>query len=358
MKFSSVILAIILLPAIARSDDATVTIAALLPLTGSVAEAGAEIKNGMMLAAEEIREEVSAKTGQQFSLRLIFEDTAFDLKQTATATRKVIEQDNADAVVTLWETSDAAAPISERSGVLHIAIRWDPAITKNRPLTFTFEPTYRSWVRSILQELSRADIKTLYLIGEENQSTEQAFSAFDEMALGFGIEVLGRDQFNPTERDFRAMLIKAIRRKPENLYLLSYPPAIELLIRQLKSIAPAQKFSGDLELVKDLSLIDGITFVSGFSSSEEFISKYRTKFGTSFSSRAPHGFEIVRLLSDAYREAPPEGRSMRSRFVAEWLSKLRNRPSVIGPITTSGERNIEHPTAIERVIGGKRIVNR
>ena len=94
----------------------------ILPLSGSLAFAGNEVRDSIELAASEL-----SSSTTRFSFK--FEDNGAGATATAAAANKFINVDHVDAVISLWpEAANVVAPISERKGVLHYTIAWDPNI--------------------------------------------------------------------------------------------------------------------------------------------------------------------------------------------------------------------------------------
>jgi len=341
-SFCSLIL-IVSSPAFA--DHKEIRIAALIPLSGPVSNAGVEIQRGMQLG-------VKSYANKEIKPVLIFEDTQYDLKQSATAAKKVIAQDNVDVIISLWDQADIVAPITEKAGVIHIAIRWDPAVTKNRPLTFTFEATYQTWIKDFVSLLKAQQIHNLSVVAEESASGTQAVEELRKQFQENQLTVLRVDMFPSATTDFRTILTKSLAEKPDSLFLYAFPPRSELLIKQLKQLAPRQRFTGVLEFIEDLSLVEGLSTVSPFVSKPEFNDLFRGRFGENSKIRAPHGYEIARILQELYQELWTDKKPT-AHQVAKRLSEMKDRPSVLGPLTTGPERNIEHPTKRRTIKNGK-----
>ena len=321
-------------------------IAFLVPLTGDMAFVGKDIERGARLALAETLE-------SDLSPTLLFEDTVFDLAKTATATRKVIERDGADVIVSLWDEADVVAPITEKAKKLHIAIRWDPAVTENRPLTFTLESTFASYVEAMTTLLLSNGTKTVSVVGQEIKSTLLVFNEMERQFQKKGITVLGQELFSPGSSDFRSLLIRVSAKKPDAVVLFAYPPSIEPLIRQMRQVNPGQRYTGIFELVEDTSLIEGIPSVTPIGSSKEFDEKFRGSYQESYRIRAPHGYEVVRLIKDLYSQLWEETKPDASAVAIE-LSQVKDRASSLGPLSVTGTRNIEHPIQFIVVENGMR----
>lgn len=89
----------------------------------------------------------------------------------------------------------------------------------------------------------------------------------------------------------------------------------------------------------------------------DFSQQFEQRFGHPFRVRAPHGYELVRILAWAYREAAegtaPSAGKPASATVVTKLEQLKEFPSILGPLSTSKTRNIEHPNTIKIMRNGK-----
>jgi hypothetical protein len=116
------------------------------------------------------------------------------------------------------------------------------------------------------------------------------------------------------------------------------------------------RHTGFYELLADSPAIEGEPFVSQLGFLPEFSQKFEQRFGHRFQIRAPHGYELVRILDWAYRgaaliECPPTKPG--TERVAQQLEQLKEFPSILGPLSTSKTRNIEHPNTVKVMRNGK-----
>ncbi|MCB0334173.1 MAG: ABC transporter substrate-binding protein, partial [Bdellovibrionales bacterium] len=105
------------------------TIAALLHLTGEYAQAGQAFYEGALLAQQEIN---AARTNGEPELKIIFEDTQYNMKTVNTLSQKALHIDNVPlALVSNYTEVMVAGPVFERSKTPLITL-WDssPEIEK------------------------------------------------------------------------------------------------------------------------------------------------------------------------------------------------------------------------------------
>jgi ABC-type branched-subunit amino acid transport system substrate-binding protein len=105
----------------------SITIGAILPLTGSASNFGAIAQRGIELALEDLPPADRART------RVIYEDDGLVNARSATAARKLLSINKVDALIT-WSSGTAltVASILEASRVPQIAIASDPAVVREK----------------------------------------------------------------------------------------------------------------------------------------------------------------------------------------------------------------------------------
>lgn len=329
----------------------TLKIGAVLPLSGALAHVGNDIKEGMTLALEE-------HESKTLNFEFVWEDGKFDLRDSVTAAKKLIAIDEVDAIISLWDTADVIAPITEKHKVIQLSIRWNPDVAARNRFTFTFESTFHTYFQDVAKLLQMEKIKKVAFLIEDTQAGNEQLLSFRTACQRHGIEVVGDASFPTGTTDFRSILTRLLSRKPEMVVNDVFLPALPALLRSLRALNPHMRHTGFYEVLPDSPLIEGAPFVSQLGLLPEFSKKFEQRFGRPFIIRAPHGYESVRILEWAYRGAteatcPPVKPT--TERVAATLEQLRNFPSILGPLSASKTRNIEHPNTLKVMRNGKLI---
>lgn len=336
---------------LAEQSECSFKIGAALPLTGSMAQAGAEIRNGLLLGLQDLPQERRAK------IKLIFEDTAYSQTRTATVATKLISQDHVNAIITVWDSSEIVAPITEKSGVITFAYRWNHDVTKDRPLTFTFESTYESWIDEMLKLLNCLGKKRLGVFNEQVVGCEVADKYLRKRASDFQIDVALDESLSSEGRDFKTVLLKAKRGNIDSIFDCTNAGIADALIKEIREVLPGIFHTGYYANVSDLSLIEGIPYVDQLGFFDDFNQRFEKLYGVRPKYRAPHAYETIRLFSDALentcKDTTASNIAALNTGIADFLSHVKNRPSVLGTITAGPFRNIEHPNYVKVVRNGK-----
>ena len=271
------------------ADPTVVKIGATLPLTGRLAIAGQDARQGIELAVKEF-------SSSSVKLEAVFDDNQHDAKSAVSSARKLLDIDKVNVLISMWDMADVVAPLSEQKHVPHLAVRWNPHITEKYKYTFTFESTYRSYVESLLALLQKSGVNSIALITEEGQGWILSADYLLEKASASGIKVVGDERYAPNGADYRTTILRATRHKPQMVILLSNPPHTELLIKQIRESAPTQKFTGYFEII-DPKLVEGIPFVAQFEVESWFAKKFTEQFGSPPRSRAAQVYDMVHLTA-------------------------------------------------------------
>src|SRR3989338_1342421 len=113
-----------------------IKIGALLPLTGTFAQLGEDVKNGLEIAREEI------KTRYGIAFDIVYEDSSADPKVSVLAASKLINIDKIGVVVGGPGSSAnlAAVPIFEKNKTIFIAISATPKLNEAGEYIFKVHP--------------------------------------------------------------------------------------------------------------------------------------------------------------------------------------------------------------------------
>ena len=309
-----------------------IRIGVAIPLTGGLAHAGADIRNGMELGIKEF-------STSQLKFVALYEDTAYEAAKTLSAVNKLLTLDKVDVLVTLWDTADPVAPIADRAKIPHIAIRWNPHITEQHPFTLTIESTYLTYADKLLGLVTLAHARRVSLIGEDTQGCILLRQQLASVAPAKGIEIVANEGVPPGDADIRPSILRAIKNKPDLVITVSDPPKTDQIIRRLKELAPHQRYTGYFEIMDDTSMVEGVPFTAMFKVAPWFEERFIKLYGHPIKARAPHAYDIIKLLSLAYQSKPTK---LASNEVVRYLSAIHNVSGASGTLRVTSTRTIEN----------------
>jgi branched-chain amino acid transport system substrate-binding protein len=227
---STVIVVIVFATSLPRwvfcADPKLPTIGVIAPLSGAYASFGNQIKDGIELAAGS-------------DVKLIFEDSQFDIKTALSAYRKLTSIHKIDFLISAGgETCGVLNRESQRDQLVHIAVGCNTE-TFNNPDSFNFRVDVNEAIAAekLATYLRKAGVNTLAIINIENAwgttVTKFAVKAFNDV----GIKVTNHVAFQPSDAgNLRSILEKVRQTMPERLFIVSSPETFALILKQLAEI--------------------------------------------------------------------------------------------------------------------------
>lgn len=323
--------------------DEVIVIGALLPLTGDLGYVGEDIRRGIELGLDEVNP-------QGAKLKMIYEDTRHQTKDAVSGARKLLDVEHVDILISLWDMSDPVAPIAEQKRVPHLCIRWNPHIAEKFEYTSTFETTYISYVASQIKLLKALGVKSVALATEEAQGWILAAAEFRKRAGDAGIEVFAEEQYPADTKDYRSIVTKLLAKNPDMIVTNAFQPGLDLLIKKIREQRPAQRITGYFETYNPLSFVESMPFVAQNDVSVSFREIFKSKYGEEFKARAPHGYDLIRMISAIYEKA---GRKLSGKEFIDRFAKIKNYSGATGVLSANATKNIENEPVWMIVKDGK-----
>ena len=247
----------------ALAEQKVVKVGIILPFTGADAEDATLIKNGAMIAFDEVN---AAGGVAGFKVEpVIYDDgtaTAgqYDPAQAATDTKKLV----ADPLVVanigpeMSGSGKAMSPILSQADLATITpSSTNPDITDPK-MAAQFRPKGKAvYFRTVTTDAfqgpnmanyykAKLHVKTVYILDDSGAYGVGLANAFENRAKAIGIEVLGHDQLDPKEADYTTALTKIKALHPDALYYGGVAQAGVKLAKQAAEVIPNMiKAGGD-----------------------------------------------------------------------------------------------------------------
>jgi branched-chain amino acid transport system substrate-binding protein len=332
----------------------TLTIGAVLPLTGPAAIWGESIRNGMLLAEQELE-----KNGA--SVEIVFEDTQGQPSVAVTGYRSLVDVHHVDLVVSaLSKTTMPLVPLAEESKVpLVMTVVSANGATEGSTHAFRFYNTATQYVtpyfKTSLTEQTYPTLAVIYINDEFGVSVRDAVRA---EALQAGVRITHEEYFVSGTSDFRTHLatVKALR--PDAVLFVAVAPAeATALVRQARELGiTVPLFDGASALSNagvraDLGPAAENTFVTVYpialgKTGQGFTETYSRTYGTAPHFAASLGYDIVKVAVEA------EQRSGTKR-IADSLRALTRIDTENGTFTVDGSTREMNPTLyVAKVVDG------
>ena len=216
-----------------ETGDNVMKIGLLSVLSGEFAGMGEELNNGAILAAEEINQEPS-----NIKIKLQIEDGKAVPKEALSAFNKLVfSKVDASIVVGDNQILPIASKINENKiPTIVVATGSIGYLEQNKDkYMFHFSPSnyYCSYVvgQYAKNELSLENVAVLQMHSIFGEEGTKGFKA------GYGKEPIVIEQFQASESDPRATVLKVLDSKPDAIYVTGYGPAFVSAVKRLKEYA-------------------------------------------------------------------------------------------------------------------------
>ena len=326
----------------ARAADRVIHIGYELPLTGQYSDYGIRFRNSAMLAMKEFK--ASGKL-PGVDISIIYEDTQSEPRQATTVAQKFV--DDKDMVGVLGDFSSgasmAAGQVYARVGMPQLSqTASHPDYTKvskwqfRNIITQAYEAPYEA------QWMHENGLKRVAVVCIQNDWGQSVASNFADGFKKAGGEVVATEFSNPGNREFRSILTKVARQKPDSLFIgMFYEDGAALLQQrsQLGLDVPAYG-TGSLyepklvELAGDAA--NGLKLDSSFVASspdpnvQAYVKAYVAAYGNEPNMFSAQAYDAVNIMLAAIVKAGPD---VTRESLREALAATEGFPGVTGVTT-------------------------
>lgn len=346
-----------------QQNDNEILIGEFGSLTGGTATFGQSTHKGILMATEELNNG-DGLLGKK--IRIVTEDDRSLAEEAKTAVLKLIKFKKVVALLgeVASSRSLAAAPEAQKSRIPMIS----PAST-NPQVTQVGDYIFRACFIDSFQGEAMAkfasqnlglkkvavlkDIKNDYSVGLANFFVK----TFGEL----GGKITSVESYSEGDIEFRAQLTSMMRQNPEGIFIPGYYTEVGLIARQARELGfQGSLFGGDgWDSAKTIeiggSAVHNAYFSTHYASDDpnpviqNFISRFKQKYGESPDAMAVLGYDSAHLLFDAIRRAgSTEGTKIRDA-----LASTKNFSGVSGTISINENRDAEKRLVVLKIENGK-----
>ena len=364
----------------AFAAEKTLTIGIALPLTGADAQAAQKVKEGAMMALDEINAKGGA-AGYKLNALILDNGTAtagqYDPAQAATNARKMVADKSVVAGIGPYMSGSgkAMAPILSQGNLATIT----PASTNPDITDPKFAGQYRPGGKAIYFRTVTTDAyqgpnmanfyadtlkaKSVYVLDDSGAYGVGIANTFQAQAAKRGIKVLGRDQLNPKEADYATILTKIKALDPQALYYGGVAQAGVKLVKQAHDILP-KVIKGGGDGLYGTDLLKGAGFpaaegwyvtvaaphVLGDAEVKAWVDRFRKKFGEGPEDYSITAYDAALVIADAIKRVAAAGKPVNRETVRDAIQTSKIK-------TLQGEVSFdEHGDIKNRVVSVFQIV--
>lgn len=299
----------------AAPDTGTIKIGVASPLTGTCAEDGKSIVNGVQIAVDQINETggIDGKT-----VEIVSEDDKGDASEAATVANKLAEDSSIVGIVGHYNSSCtlAGASIYEEAGVVTVSPGSSAASVSEagdyifRVIT-TDAVQGNDLVNWAVSELGYTKFAVLYENSDYGLGLADVVS---KAAEDLGATVSVKESYESGQTDFSTVLTKVANSDAQVLFVGGLYNETALIAKQRSSYGLGDMQIMGVDAIFSNALIDlggdavnGIKLTGYFSNSstskvtQDFIAAYEDKYGENPGTYAAYGYDAALVILDAVK---------------------------------------------------------
>ena len=313
---------------VAETESRKLNVGISLPLTGSLAEYGAAVKNGIDLAKEELE-------GSLGSVNFIYDDNQYNPKIAVTSFNKLSRIDKVKLVY-VWgvEPSLSIAPVAEANKIPTLLACQEPSVSRGRKFAIRFMNPGEHYAEELVRYFTVSGIKKIGIVKTEasyfNVLLDQILRELDADQTVTVIDTFLGDQY-----DFRSTVTKLKKQEYDSIGVLLFANQVNEFYKQAHD--QNFKFNGfggtpfesRDQLKKVLPLLDGAIYVHNFVE-EDFHKRYLERFKNDVHiAYAANSYQFAVLVADAVRELGTDIGS--PNYLLNFFNRERSGEGVSGP---------------------------
>ena len=349
-------------PLVHAQTPSSITLGINLSFTGADAADAANIRDGALMAIDEINAK-GGIAGQVMIQPLLKDDGTvaagqYDPAQAATNTRQFVDNTDVVAVVgpMMSGAGKAMAPIASSADLLLIT----PSSTNPDITDPAFASQYRPNGKAVYFRTVTTDayqgpymanyaaetlgIKSVYILDDTGAYGEGIANSFEAQAKAKGVNVLGHDKLNPKESDYTTVLTKIKAMNPDALYYGGVQQAGVKLAKQANDVMPnLPKMGGDGMYGVGFPQDAGAAAENWYATiaapdtidepqAQDWVARYQSKYGASPQDYALTMYDAVLVVDDTVSRLLADGMPITRENVRDY-AQATNLPTLQGVIS-------------------------
>lgn len=356
-----------------QAADKVIKVGLDLSLTGADAESATRIKNGALMAFEEINAS-SQLSGYKIEPLILDDGTAtagqYDPAQAATNARKLVSDKDVVAAIgpMMSGAGKAMAPILSQGNLATITpSSTNPDITSPK-FAEQYKPAGKAiYFRTVTTDAfqgpnlanyfaDKLNVKSVYVLDDSGAYGVGIADSFQRRAEEKGIKVLGRDRLDPKAADYTAILTKIKSLNPDALYYGGVSQAGVKLAKQSYDIIPkAIKGGGDGMYSAEMLSAVGFPAADGWyatiasphttedKAADAWVKKYTQKYSLVPSDYSITAYDAALVIADAVKRLIADKKDVNRDNVRDYIQTAKV-PTLQGTVAFDGNGDLQDRT--------------
>jgi branched-chain amino acid transport system substrate-binding protein len=338
------------------------------PLTGPTAQAGQALRNGALIAIDQINTQ-GGLLGKP--VELIEQDDRSSPEQAVKSVIRLIHLSKVTAIVGTLHSGNilAAAPVIEQSGTPMVGAGTSPTWLE-KGYTYLFRSVGNSElsVRELAGYAKEAGIRKVSVIQSNDEYGMVGGRLFIEYATRGGIEISANESFTHGDRDFTGQFVKMLQVEPDAVFIWALGDDLGALTKQLRQagydgpVLGAEGYTLPQVLEIAGKAADNVIFPAQYLVPEKpqdaedpmmrsFLTSYFERYGEMpVSDNAYRGYDSVRIIAEAIKRA----NTLETEKVRQAIGNIEGFEGLAGRFTFKGfEGEGIHQMRFFRIADGK-----
>lgn len=357
-----------------KSDNSSIKVGAILPLTKSGAHFGLSAKNGINMCIDEINNSggINGK-----NIKYIEYDDEGDPSK-ALSGYNLLKDEGVSAVIIGGTSAEALAVVEEaKNDDIPIVVTAASAqgITYNSETNELFENVFRIGLTNEFQGKKMAkfaknkkmnNVSVLYTAEDDYSSGLKDIFVSECKSLGLNVSTI--ENFSLSSIDFNAQLSNIKSKHPDAIFVPAYYEVDGLIAQQARNlgitcpILGTDSWGGVTNSTADLSYLNNCFYCSSFSPddpselSKKFSDDYKSKFGQIPNMLSSCGYDATKVLMSSVKDSMNKNIKINSDdFRKDIIKKLKstNIDCVAGNIKFDEHHNPQKEAIIIQIKNGK-----
>lgn len=322
----------------------SIKVGAILGLTGDWASVGEAVRNGILLAYNNLPK------AEQQNIQLVFEDDSSSAAGAVSAFNKLKDTQSIDVAVAFSSSSGKAlGPMADKSKIPLIAIATDPQVVKGRNYVVNFFTTAEEEVRVLRKEVEKRGYKKIARICTTHDFPLSVKRVFDEENKGL-VQVVLDEEYAQSNKDFKAYITKLKAQTDiDGVFVGLMPGQVGLFAKELRDLGVKTPLFG-IEIFEDSNEVKvsqgalvGQWYINADDPNDDFFKTYKAAYPNASLYGAAHGYDIVLLIAAAVKQGNSPG------AINKFLHTVKDFKGALGTYSASGDNRFTLPAAVKVV---------
>lgn len=334
-----------------KSDKPVVKIGVIMSFTGAEPEGANNAKNALLFVRDK-----KLKTDIKYDL--IFEDSAGEITKGLNAAKKLVSYDNVDVVFSnISGVSKAIAPYLAENQVVHIAFSSDKE-TAQGDTNFVFWISADEYARKMLGLLQKNKYKNVAVVVNSDATSIQRYNALEKLVKGTDIKLQKNEIISGT-RDFKILVDKIMKNKPDTVILLSPLPELDIFAKQFRN-ANTDIMITSMDFINysaDKKLFENSVYVSTGDGDKQIVQEIMDAIHTKNPFALAYMYDGLTLVDSVINNHYRTTKSLlKQKDLANEIIKVSSFDGAVGNVVISADGVINPQAVIKQIKNAEPVV--